>query len=57
MPEFCLVEDYDPVKLADAIELALQHDWHKKFDMPENYSLDYVSSQWQALLSNHVAQT
>ena len=30
----CLVEDYDSVKLADAIELALQHDWQKKFDMP-----------------------
>ena len=51
------MEDYDPVKLADAIELTLQQDWQKKFDMPDNYSLDYVSSQWQELLSNHVAQT
>ena len=57
LQDFCLVDDYDPVKLADAIELTLQQDWQKKFDMPDNYSLDYVSSQWQELLSNHVAQT
>ena len=57
LPEFCLVDDANPVKLADAIELALQHDWQKKFDMPEVYSFDYVSNQWQALLSNLVEQT
>ena len=57
LPEFCLVDDYNPVKLADAIELALQQDWQKKFDMPEVYSFDYVSNQWQALLSNLVEQT
>ena len=57
LPEFCLVDDANPVKLADAIELALQHDWQKKFDMPEAYSFDYVSNQWQALLSNLVEQT
>ncbi|MEC7178774.1 MAG: glycosyltransferase [Candidatus Thermoplasmatota archaeon] len=57
LPEFCFVEDYNPVKLADAIELALQHDWQKKFDMPEVYSFYHVSNQWQALLSNLVEQT
>ena len=57
LPEFCLVDDTNPVKLADAIELALQQDWQKKFDMPEVYSFDYVSNQWQALLSNLVEQT
>ena len=57
LPEFCLVDDTNPVKLANAIELALQQDWQKKFDMPEVYSFDYVSNQWQALLSNLVEQT
>ena len=57
LKDFCIVEDYDSLKLADAIELALQHDWEKKFDMPENYSFDYISNQWQALLSNLVEHT
>lgn len=52
LEKFCLVDDYDSVKLADAIELVLRHDWENKFDMPDNYSFDYVSRQWQSLLSN-----
>jgi len=48
----CLVQDYDSVKLADAIELALQQDWQGDFELPETYSFNYVKNQWTSLLSN-----
>ena len=54
LTDCCLVQDYDSVKLADAIELALQQDWHGDFELPEAYSFDYVKDQWTSLLSNHV---
>ncbi len=52
LEDFCLVDDYDSIKLADSIEQALQYDWEKKFDTPESYEFDYINNQWQSLLSS-----
>ena len=51
LDDCCLVQDYDPVKLADSIEGALQHDWENGFIIPEEYSEAYVKNQWSSLLS------
>ena len=52
LPEFCVVENYDAIELADAVELALQNDWSEGFSVIENYSSDYVKTQWQSVLSS-----
>ena len=57
LPEFCLVTEYEPKKLADAIESALKHDWQEGFELPEEYSFAYVKNQWQSLISNLLEQT
>ncbi len=54
LPDFCVVENYDAVELADAIEQSLQNDWHNGFSTPEHYSFDYIKNQWQSVLANLV---
>ena len=52
LPEFCVVENYDAIELADAVELALQNDWSEGFSVLEDYSADYVKTQWKSVLSS-----
>ena len=52
LPEFCVVENYDAIELADAVELALQNDWSEGFSVLEDYSADYVRTQWKSVLSS-----
>ena len=51
LPDISVVSDYDPIKLADACELALQHDWTQETRTLDRYQSENVSSQWKKLLS------
>jgi glycosyltransferase involved in cell wall biosynthesis len=46
-----LVEQYDPIKLADACENALQTDWSEGFKIPNEFSTEEISKRWSSLLA------
>ena len=46
-----LVEQYDPIKLADACEDALQTDWSEGFKIPNEFSTAEISKRWSSLLA------
>jgi glycosyltransferase involved in cell wall biosynthesis len=49
--ETSLVEQYDPVKLADACENTLQTDWSDAFKIPNEFSTEEISKRWSSLLA------
>ena len=52
LPATCVVDDYDPILLADACEAALADNWAEGFSIPEKYTSEYVKNQWISLLSS-----
>jgi glycosyltransferase involved in cell wall biosynthesis len=51
LTETSLVEQYDPIKLADACENTLQTDWSGGFIIPDDFSTEEISKRWSALLA------
>lgn len=54
LPGECVVEQYDPVKLADACEKTLQKNWEQQIVMPEIYETDTIINQWSSLIASLV---
>ena len=54
LPEFCISKDYDPISLADACEAALKYDWSAGLELPEQFTLQRVSHQWERLIESLV---
>ncbi len=52
LPDNCVVDKYDSIKLADACESALREDWSKGFSLPQKYTFEHVKNQWTSLLSS-----
>ena len=51
LSETSIVEQYDPMKLADACENTLQRDWDDRFIIPDNFSTEEISKRWSSLLA------
>ena len=54
LPEFCISSTYDHIKLADACEAALKHDWVESFELPESFTPLSVGNLWEQLLESLV---
>ncbi|MBT60849.1 MAG: hypothetical protein CMA63_04770 [Euryarchaeota archaeon] len=54
LPESCVVENYDPVELADACEQALQNRWTEGITLPPEFSQESFLESWTNLLEELV---
>lgn len=54
LPNACVVNNYDPVELADACESALQQKWENGITLPPQFSEEAFLESWTSLLEELV---